>query len=271
MNAALRGVLCAASSDIAARDRLSTARAHPCRALADPAEGRPRRVATLCVSGEFPGPPRAAEGSTATPTKSGRRTSVLLHRTMENEILTGGMGRGFGTFRSSSGGNGRASRDRGSFQHKGSLDMDMRLERLQASAWRASRLLKAMSNQHRLMILCQLAIGGEKCVGELERIIGLSQSARCRSTLPGCAATSWSGRAVRPRPSTIRCRAARLTPSSTPCIGCTAKDTRPGPSRPTAPPRRSPPYPEPDRAWRGRALGSGHAGSPVRRAVKVRP
>ena len=55
--------------------------------------------------------------------------------------------------------------------------MDMRLERLQASAWRASRLLKAMSNQHRLMILCQLAIGGEKCVGELERIIGLSQSA----------------------------------------------------------------------------------------------
>ncbi len=37
-------------------------------------------------------------------------------------------------------------------------------------------LLKAMSNQHRLMILCQLT-NGEKCVGELEKIIGLSQSA----------------------------------------------------------------------------------------------
>ena len=33
-----------------------------------------------------------------------------------------------------------------------------------------------MSNQHRLLILCQL-VGGEKCVGELERLVGLSQSA----------------------------------------------------------------------------------------------
>ena len=41
---------------------------------------------------------------------------------------------------------------------------------------RASTLLKAMSNQHRLMILCQL-VPGEKCVSELEEIIGLSQSA----------------------------------------------------------------------------------------------
>ena len=45
-----------------------------------------------------------------------------------------------------------------------------------ANARHASCLLKAMSNQHRLLILCQL-VGGEKCVGELERLIGLSQSA----------------------------------------------------------------------------------------------
>jgi DNA-binding transcriptional ArsR family regulator len=41
---------------------------------------------------------------------------------------------------------------------------------------RASTLLKAMSNEHRLMILCRL-LGGEMSVGELERHIGLSQSA----------------------------------------------------------------------------------------------
>jgi DNA-binding transcriptional ArsR family regulator len=51
-----------------------------------------------------------------------------------------------------------------------------KLQAIQANARRASALLKAMSNQHRLMILCQL-VPGEKSVGELERIIGLSQSA----------------------------------------------------------------------------------------------
>ena len=50
------------------------------------------------------------------------------------------------------------------------------LEQLQENARRASSLLKAMSNEHRLMILCQL-LHGEKSVGELERLIGLSQSA----------------------------------------------------------------------------------------------
>ena len=50
------------------------------------------------------------------------------------------------------------------------------LQTIQNNARRASALLKAMSNQHRLMILCQL-VPGEKSVGELERIIGLSQSA----------------------------------------------------------------------------------------------
>jgi DNA-binding transcriptional ArsR family regulator len=37
-------------------------------------------------------------------------------------------------------------------------------------------LLKALSNEHRLMILCKLAIG-EWSVGELEEVVGLSQSA----------------------------------------------------------------------------------------------
>lgn len=52
----------------------------------------------------------------------------------------------------------------------------MEFEKMQDSARRASTLLKAMSNEHRLMVLCQL-LHGEKSVGELERLIGLSQSA----------------------------------------------------------------------------------------------
>ncbi|MEK0085076.1 ArsR/SmtB family transcription factor [Benzoatithermus flavus] len=52
----------------------------------------------------------------------------------------------------------------------------MNLDKLQASARKASTLLKAMSNEHRLLILCQL-VGGEKSVGELVRLVGLSQSA----------------------------------------------------------------------------------------------
>lgn len=40
----------------------------------------------------------------------------------------------------------------------------------------ACALLKAMSNEARLMILCQL-ISGDKSVGEIETLIGLSQSA----------------------------------------------------------------------------------------------
>jgi len=40
----------------------------------------------------------------------------------------------------------------------------------------ASVLLKAMSNETRLMILCQL-VNGEKTVTEIENFIGLSQSA----------------------------------------------------------------------------------------------
>ena len=52
----------------------------------------------------------------------------------------------------------------------------MELEFLQDRAAGASKLLKAMSNRHRLLILCQL-VQGEKCVGELEAVVGFSQSA----------------------------------------------------------------------------------------------
>jgi ArsR family transcriptional regulator, virulence genes transcriptional regulator len=47
---------------------------------------------------------------------------------------------------------------------------------LRENAKRASALLKAMSNERRLLILCFLA-QGEKSVGELEQLVGLSQSA----------------------------------------------------------------------------------------------
>ncbi|MQX34905.1 ArsR/SmtB family transcription factor [Roseospira navarrensis] len=50
------------------------------------------------------------------------------------------------------------------------------LELLQEKARNASTLLKAMSNEYRLLILCQL-VGQERSVGELERVVGLSQSA----------------------------------------------------------------------------------------------
>jgi len=43
-------------------------------------------------------------------------------------------------------------------------------------ASKACELLKAMANEWRLMILCQLA-ENEKTVGELQRSLGLSQSA----------------------------------------------------------------------------------------------
>jgi len=47
---------------------------------------------------------------------------------------------------------------------------------MQDSAGKACGLLKAMANEARLMVLCQL-IEGEKSVTELQEAIGLSQSA----------------------------------------------------------------------------------------------
>lgn len=50
------------------------------------------------------------------------------------------------------------------------------LERFQASAGEAAALLRALSNEKRLMILCQLG-AGELSVGQLLPLVGLSQSA----------------------------------------------------------------------------------------------
>ena len=47
---------------------------------------------------------------------------------------------------------------------------------MERQAKRASKLLKAIGNERRLMILCHL-MAGEKSVGTLEKLIGLSQSA----------------------------------------------------------------------------------------------
>lgn len=50
------------------------------------------------------------------------------------------------------------------------------VRRMEKNATRACGVLGAMSNPARLLILCHLA-EGEKAVGELEPLIGLSQSA----------------------------------------------------------------------------------------------
>lgn len=52
----------------------------------------------------------------------------------------------------------------------------MRYDQIQKSTKRASVLLKAMSNERRLCILCHLA-DGEHSVGELCEMVGLGQSA----------------------------------------------------------------------------------------------
>ena len=50
------------------------------------------------------------------------------------------------------------------------------LEQFQQSAGEATRLLRSLSNEHRLMILCQLG-DGEMQVSQLQALVGLSQSA----------------------------------------------------------------------------------------------
>lgn len=53
--------------------------------------------------------------------------------------------------------------------------MRMQLEFMREKAGRASQLLSAMSNEKRLMILCQL-VEGERTVGELANWLGTRQS-----------------------------------------------------------------------------------------------
>lgn len=53
--------------------------------------------------------------------------------------------------------------------------MKIKIERMQAAADRASELLKAMANRHRLLILCQL-VERERSVGELAEFLGVRDS-----------------------------------------------------------------------------------------------
>lgn len=50
------------------------------------------------------------------------------------------------------------------------------IAKLEASAAEAARLLRALGNERRLMILCQL-VDGERSVGQILPYVGLSQSA----------------------------------------------------------------------------------------------
>jgi ArsR family transcriptional regulator, virulence genes transcriptional regulator len=53
--------------------------------------------------------------------------------------------------------------------------MKIQMEAMEAAADRASELLKALSNRHRLLIVCQL-LGGERSVGELADALKLRDS-----------------------------------------------------------------------------------------------
>lgn len=64
----------------------------------------------------------------------------------------------------------------GSTAAPSAMKEEMDMEALYENAERASLLLRTMSNQWRLLILCHLA-QGELSVHQLEQVIGLSQSA----------------------------------------------------------------------------------------------
>jgi DNA-binding transcriptional ArsR family regulator len=53
--------------------------------------------------------------------------------------------------------------------------MKMNVDAMEAAADRASDLLKALANRHRLLIICQL-IDGERSVGDLAGFLGLRDS-----------------------------------------------------------------------------------------------
>src|SRR5512144_2354280 len=52
----------------------------------------------------------------------------------------------------------------------------MEMKPLNVNARRAAALLKALANENRRRILCEL-LDGERCVNELEKVVVLSQSA----------------------------------------------------------------------------------------------
>jgi DNA-binding transcriptional ArsR family regulator len=53
-------------------------------------------------------------------------------------------------------------------------ELALNLESIRNSAQQACRLMKVLSNPDRLLLLCQLT-EGEKCVSELEELVGISQ------------------------------------------------------------------------------------------------
>ena len=61
---------------------------------------------------------------------------------------------------------------------------------LRASASKACALLKALANEDRLLILCQLT-QGERNVGELEKMTGVRQPTLSQQ-LGSCAMKDWS-------------------------------------------------------------------------------
>ncbi len=50
------------------------------------------------------------------------------------------------------------------------------ITQFEASAGKAAKLMRALGNERRLMVLCQLA-DGERSVGQIQPLVGLSQSA----------------------------------------------------------------------------------------------
>lgn len=57
------------------------------------------------------------------------------------------------------------------------MDADLSISRFQERAAVAARLMKALSNEHRLLVVCHLIAAGEMSVGALNSAVGLSQSA----------------------------------------------------------------------------------------------
>jgi DNA-binding transcriptional ArsR family regulator len=53
--------------------------------------------------------------------------------------------------------------------------MKIKIEAMEAAADRASQLLKALANRHRLLIICQL-VDGEQSVGGLAKRLGIRDS-----------------------------------------------------------------------------------------------
>ena len=60
----------------------------------------------------------------------------------------------------------------------------MDFEQLRESAHHASRLLKSLGNERRLLVLCHLS-QGEKSVGELERTLKATDSALALNIIRG--------------------------------------------------------------------------------------